>query len=104
MLDKNRVLKPKVYNDVIFVSIVILCMHFIFIQTNLFESIIEFTKDHERYQLDEIIMTLFFGSLFIILYITKRKFDSMTYQKNLEELNKQLKEDLENKIENSKKS
>ena len=76
--------------DLFIVVLLILCISTLLIKIDAFELFTEFSRSHESYELDEIILILLVSSFCILWYAIRRYNENKKLQIKIEEINKKL--------------
>lgn len=89
--------------DLLYVFISIILLTLISVQIDLFDLMIDFTREHEDWELDEYILAVFVSIIPILWYSYRRYEEIYKIKKEIENINKDLEIKLKNEIEKNHK-
>lgn len=89
--------------DLLYVFLSIFLLAILSVQLDLFDKVIDFTREHENWQLDEYILTIFVSVLPILWYASRRYKEIAKIKEEIEKINKDLENQLKKEIEKNHK-
>lgn len=94
-------IKSNKNKDIILILLFSIIVFIIFIKIDFFELLVEFTRDHEEYELDEIITLFFISGFFALWYSIRRHKEINKVQEELKKINLTIDKQLKFEIQRS---